>query len=329
MLAGSPGIPVITCKRGIWTIQASVVATVLLAGCKSSSDLVELRLHPCTFGGELPGAVHLEIQGFDGAGEPVGERREEDFTVPDGAFDDDYATVGYDKPDAVVSAELVVGWYRGDVVSGTPDAELVYDLDVPAPGGVLDLSSADCPDDGGTDTTTDTSTDDGGGTSGTTSATSESGTQTTSDDSTATGTATTATATTSGTATSGTATTTGTTGLEGTACTDGVDTFVCEPLPDGGGKLLECITSVWTQSDDDCPTNCGLDHPQAPTPAGCLGDGEDWVCLCTGNPPVDCTHSDQGCIGDVIVLCIDETTHLALCPGGCTQPRVDEPECAF
>jgi len=314
----------ITCKRDIRTFRAAVLATALVAGCKSSSDLVELRLHPCTFGGELPGAVHLEIQGFDSEGTPVGERREKEFTVPEGAFDDDYATVGYDKPDAVVSAELVVEWYLGNLASGTPDAELVYDLDVPDPGGVLDLSSADCPDDGGTGT----GTDDDGGTSGTTGATSGSGTQTTSDDSTDTGTAT-GTATTATATTSGTATTTGTTGLEGTPCTDGVDSFVCEPMPNGGGKLLECITSVWTESNDDCPNSCGIDHPPEPTPAGCLGDGEDWACLCTGDPPVTCTHSDQGCIDDVIVLCIDGTTHVALCPSDCIEPQQDEPECVF
>jgi hypothetical protein len=303
------------------------VAVFLLAGCRAESDLVQLRLHPCVLGGELPGAVHLEIQGFDSEDEPVGTRLQKDFTIPGGAFDDDYATVGYDKPAAVVSAHFEVGWYLADVVSGTPDAELTYDLDVPDPGEVLDLSSADCPDDGGdTDTTgeSESGSSDDGGTSGTSSDSTVSGTQTTSDDSTATGTSTgaTETGTTSG-------TTTGTTGPEGSPCTDGVDTFYCEPQPDGGGKLLECISSEWTESDDDCPTVCPIDHSGSPTPAGCLGEGENWVCLCTGDPPVSCIPTDQGCMGDVIVLCIDGERHVALCPGGCSQPRPDEPVCAF
>lgn len=306
------------------------MATILLAGCKTESDLVELRLYPCRFDGQLPAAVHLEIQGFDTDGAPVGDRLEKDFAVPDGAFDDDYATVGYDKPDAVVSAELEVGWYLADAVSGAPDAQLTYDLDVPDAGGALDLSSADCPEDGGTGTTTGTETgsSDDGGTSGSTSDTSGGGTQTTSSGSTDTDT-TTGSGTTSTKTPSGTTTSTGTTGVEGTPCTDGIDTFVCEPQPNGGGKLLECEESLWTQSDDDCPNLCGLDHPQAPTPAGCLGEGEEWACLCTGDPPVACTPTDQGCMGNVIVLCIDGSAHLAVCPNGCSQPRPDEPECAF
>lgn len=322
--------------RARFVVAVAIVASLYAAGCKADAELVELRLFPCTFDGQLPGAVRVELQGLDADGNAIGDLLQEDFEIPDDAFDDDYATVGYRPQGGVERAAITVAWYLEDAVSGPADAEIQYEEPIPAPGEVVSLTSEDCPDGGlGTDTGDGTGTSsDGGGTgdgdsstaTGTTSGTSGGGDTSGSTTGGSTG----------DTATSSAATTTDATttptwdDLEGTPC-GGMDDFVCQRtgVHDWAGKLLECTGGTWSPSVDDCPTFCPADFPDAPEPGGCHSQWDaPWACLCTGDPQVPCTAADETCTGDSATLCVDGFIHKAYCPSGCLSGMAGV-RCAF
>ena len=117
-------------------LRITLCAGVLLVGCASESELVELRLFPCDTGG-LPRALTLEITPLDEDGQPMGEVVLEQFDdIATAVFDDDYATVGWKVPGGATNAAFRVGWFSAASAGDIDDADALaeYEEPVPSPG---------------------------------------------------------------------------------------------------------------------------------------------------------------------------------------------------
>jgi len=309
----------------------SLVALLLLTACSKPTE-VELRLYPC---GE-PVEVDLDIQGYDGEGKALA-LLQKSFAISDpGVFGDQYATVGLNKPEGMVTADFTLTWHLED------DALEVVTLTgkkVPAAGEVLELGADDCLPVGGTTAAMTEPTSTGTSTSTSTASTSTS-TSTGEDTTGSTGMATTTGSTSDGTTTTGTTSatdtstgdmTTGEESLLGKPCDpdDPKGAFYCEDSGPGLiGSLIECAVDTWVEAD--CGVNaCAMIQFAMPVAVGCSGVGYAFSCVCQEATPVeDCVTEDQGCDDDMmtITLCHEGKIAKTVC-AMCSEVDENLPVC--
>ena len=271
------------------------VALAGVVGCKPSVDYVVLRLGLCDpMAVARPQRVDLELVAEDAAGVRVGDPIVRSFDVPEGAFDDGYATVFYVPGDAVAQFDATLVWHFS---SGMEQTARYEDVPLPKLGKAVDLGAQGCTGTGTTGTGTGTGTT---GTTGT-----GTGTGTGTDTGTGTGT--------------GTAGNTGTTGTSGPgACNVGRNAYLCEVDPSTGlGTLYDCDGQNWVPANLDvaCMGECQVGR----TLAGCLTQGKMWACACQTD--VACTSADNGCQGmnpESLHLCVNGKLVVGTCYNGCS-----------
>lgn len=288
----------------------TLIGLMSLASCRGEGE-VELRLYRCE-GIAAPMTVRLEIQGYDGGGQAVGEKLSKVFTIADPAvFSDGFATVGFVPPKGVVVADFTVVWAEDGAETSAsypmlavpPLGEVMVLGDDACTGGATTTATSDPTTGEPTTSTTGTSTGTGTGTeTGTSSSTSTTQTDTSTSTTTETGTST-------GTGTGSEGTSTGTTGpVPGGDCPGKDGNVECSQGVDQVGTLVKCVGDVWVSQD--APTICdpmgvcpGVTNPKV---VGCFGDGEIWACACVGVPGEPC-----GVEGEV--FCDQEIMKLDLC----------------